>query len=334
MLWHNGGTADSAPSPGSHRPRASAPSSWPTTCAASTASASECSLRWTAAHPDAAVLTSTRRLPVVLFSPGLTGVRGQNTGWAMDLASHGYVVVALDHPYDSAAVLRRDGSIVRTTVTATGDDAEDNRAADRLTAIRAADLRFVLDELHRVGGPRAPGEPPVDIPEGLTHLVGRLDLNRVAVAGHSIGGAAALLAAGHDPRMRAVVNLDGLPRAAGSLPHRPPVLALVAGRGTGNAPGDARYEETLEEVLAAAAPSVRVEVPGAAHLSLTDAPSFLPPLPSLTGDTGRTSGPWAAAFATRAFLDEALAASARASWSVPLRDRLARVGEVTLYESE
>jgi predicted dienelactone hydrolase len=41
---------------------------------------------------------------VVLFSPGLAGVRSQNTAWAQELASHGYVVVALDHPYDSAAL--------------------------------------------------------------------------------------------------------------------------------------------------------------------------------------------------------------------------------------
>ena len=42
---------------------------------------------------------------MVLFSPGLAGVRSQNTAWAQELASHGYVVVALDHPYDSAALL-------------------------------------------------------------------------------------------------------------------------------------------------------------------------------------------------------------------------------------
>ena len=50
---------------------------------------------------------------MVLFSPGLAGVRSQNTAWAQELASHGYVVVALDHPYDSAAVVLADGRAPR-----------------------------------------------------------------------------------------------------------------------------------------------------------------------------------------------------------------------------
>jgi len=51
--------------------------------------------------------------PLVLFSPGLGGVRTQNSAWAEDLASHGYVVAAVDHPYDSAAVVLADGTVIR-----------------------------------------------------------------------------------------------------------------------------------------------------------------------------------------------------------------------------
>jgi hypothetical protein len=46
---------------------------------------------------------------------------------AQEPASHGYVVAALDHPFDSAAVVLADGRVVRSTVTTTGDDAEDHR---------------------------------------------------------------------------------------------------------------------------------------------------------------------------------------------------------------
>lgn len=82
------------------------------------------------ARPGAPVAESPGRLPVVLFSPGLQGVRQQNTAWAIELASHGYVVAAVDHPYDSAVVVRTDGTLVRTAVRASGDDAEDQRRAD------------------------------------------------------------------------------------------------------------------------------------------------------------------------------------------------------------
>lgn len=70
----------------------------------------------THAIPDAPVAAEGGRFPVVLFSPGSSGVRTQNTAWAEELASHGYVVAALDHPYDSAAVVLSDG---RTITSAT-----------------------------------------------------------------------------------------------------------------------------------------------------------------------------------------------------------------------
>ncbi|MFF1343466.1 hypothetical protein ACFVYT_37485 [Streptomyces sp. NPDC058290] len=47
---------------------------------------------------DVPVADGGERFPVVLFSPGLGGVRTQNTAWAEELAAHGYVVVGIDHP--------------------------------------------------------------------------------------------------------------------------------------------------------------------------------------------------------------------------------------------
>lgn len=219
--------------------------------------------------------------PLVLFSPGLGGLRTQNSAWAEDLASHGYIVASLDHPYDSAAVVLKDGTIIASTLATTGNDAADQRVADDLASIRADDLLAALDRLT--------AELGVGVVEG------------VATAGHSIGGAAAILAASRDDRVDAVVNLDGLPRGG-----RPtvPVLAIVAGEGTGSAQSDARYEAALTEVLSAC--GTRVVVQGAQHLSFTDSALFLPPLPSLIGSNGRTAGLEVATRETRAFLDSAL----------------------------
>lgn len=216
--------------------------------------------------------------PLVLFSPGLGGVRTQNSAWAEDLASHGYIVAAVDHPYDSAAVVLEDGTVISSTLRTTGNDNRDQRIADDLASIRADDLVATLDRLEE-----------------------ELDVEGVATAGHSIGGAAAILAASRDDRVEAVVDLDGLPRGG-----RPtvPVLAIVAGEGTGNAESDARYDAALTEVLAAC--GTRIVVQGAQHLSFTDAALFLPPLPSLIGSDGRTAGLEAATRETRVFLDSAL----------------------------
>ncbi|MFJ3201457.1 alpha/beta hydrolase family protein [Streptomyces sp. NPDC086989] len=242
---------------------------------------------------DAAAAGDGERFPVVLFSPGLGGVRAQNTAWAEELASHGYVVVGLDHPYDSAAVVLSDGRTVRTEVSATGDAVEDERRAAAWTAVRAADLSFVRARLERVDGGAIAGP-----------LAGRLDTGRVAVAGHSIGGGAALQAARQDPGFAAVIDLDGYPHDPGPQPFRQPVLALTQAIGPDTDPD---YLPALTRVLAlSSATSYRLTVPGAAHLTFTDAPLYLPPVPSLVGSPDRTEGLRITAAASLVFLDSTL----------------------------
>ncbi|WP_242432691.1 hypothetical protein [Streptomyces sp. Root1310] len=72
--------------------------------------------------------------------------------------------------------------------------------------MRAADLRFVLDQLtvlERGGNPDAEGSP---LPRGLR---GTLDLTRVGAFGHSRGGAASAAVMYLDERVRAGIDLDG-----------------------------------------------------------------------------------------------------------------------------
>ncbi|MHC8564032.1 alpha/beta hydrolase [Streptomyces albidoflavus] len=45
-----------------------------------------------------------RRRPVVLYSPGLQISRTLGTATAIELASRGYVTVAVDHTYEAPAV--------------------------------------------------------------------------------------------------------------------------------------------------------------------------------------------------------------------------------------
>jgi predicted dienelactone hydrolase len=47
--------------------------------------------------------------PVLIFSHGLTGFRNQNTFEVEELASHGYIIVGIDHTYDAAATIFTDG---------------------------------------------------------------------------------------------------------------------------------------------------------------------------------------------------------------------------------
>ena len=285
------------------------------------------------------------RFPVVLFSPGLGGVRTQNTAWAEDLASRGYLVAGVDHPFDSAAVVLADGRTVHTTIAASGNPAEDAKRRTRWTEVRADDLRFVLTRLTAAdpavsspglltppatGEPAASGFGPLTPPatgepaaSDLGPLAGRVDSGRVAVTGHSIGGAAAMRAAEKDPRITAVVNLDG-GLNPGQGPVRQPVLTLTHDV-TG--PSGAEYLAQVTRVLdRGAVTSYRLTVPGSAHLTFTDAPLFLPPVPSIVGSLGRAESIRLTNQTTAAFLDAALLGR-----PVDLPAELARHGDLHIH---
>jgi dienelactone hydrolase len=157
-------------------------------------------------HSAAGVPVSRRstRYPVILFSPSWPGRRAQNTVLAEELASRGFLVVAIDHPFGSAAVAFPDGRVIHTTLgeflggsTVEAVEASYQQALDELER-RTADARFVLDEIGRLDA---------DDPEGL--LTGRVGLNRVGMMGYSFGGAVAAETAFRDDRIQAVLNLDG-----------------------------------------------------------------------------------------------------------------------------
>ncbi|OXY85473.1 alpha/beta hydrolase family protein [Streptomyces diastatochromogenes] len=254
---------------------------------------------------NAPVAGGGERFPVVLFSPGAGGVRTQNTAWAEELASHGYVVAALDHLYDSAAVVLDDGRTIRAATASTGDRDADEELAAGWTAVRAADLGFVLTQLEgldrgAIAAPLVGSDPST----GRDPLAGRLDTGRAVVTGHSMGGAAALQAARQDPRFAAVIDLDGYPHGPASPALHQPVLALTQAITPST---DPRYLPRLTEALASdTATSYRLTVPGAAHLTFMDGPLYLPPVPSIVGSLGRTGSPRVVAATTLAFLDATL----------------------------
>lgn len=149
---------------------------------------------------DRAPARRGRRRPVLLYSPGAGSDRSFNTLVVEDLVSWGYVVVTVDHPYDSGEVEFPDGRVVLSVPN------PDEDTVKKAVAVRAADLRFVLDclaVLERGGNPDTRRRP---LPHGLR---GTLDLARVGAFGHSRGGAAAAAAMAEDARIQAGLNMDG-----------------------------------------------------------------------------------------------------------------------------
>ena len=147
----------------------------------------------TNAISDATPAGGQRSLPLVVLSPGFTNSRSALTALAEDLASHGYVVAGIDHTYESFATAFPDGRV--TTALAREAPRRGPGFWEKVVAGRAADVSFVLGEL--TGAYRAwPG-------------AGLIDPSRIAMAGHSAGGAAAIAAMLADSRIRAGIDMDG-----------------------------------------------------------------------------------------------------------------------------
>jgi pimeloyl-ACP methyl ester carboxylesterase len=116
-----------------------------------------------------------------------------------DLASHGYVVVAIGHTYDAEAIAFPDG---RVEVHRPDVDIKPHLAVAR----RRMDAQLVLDKLDALAAGTNPDGEHRALPAGLR---GRLDMTRVGMFGHSLGGAATAQTIAHDRRVVAGINLDG-----------------------------------------------------------------------------------------------------------------------------
>ena len=145
----------------------------------------------TNAAVDAAPAGNQRSLPLVVLSPGFTSHRSTLTALAEDLASYGYVVAGIDHTYESFATAFPDGRV--TTCLAREAPRRDRN--EKVVAGRAADVGFVLGELTGAH-PAWPG-------------AALINPSRIAMAGHSLGGAAAIAAMLADSRIRAGIDMDG-----------------------------------------------------------------------------------------------------------------------------
>jgi len=169
------------------------------------------------AHPGA--------YPLIAFSHSSGGHRRQATFLCTHLASHGYIVVAVDHTGNTT----RDAAALARLVAA-GHDTPVQRETrvQEWIAARVPDLCCLLD--HLLSG--AAGE-----------MGACIDPHRIGIAGHSFGGWAALAVPAVDGRIRAVLALarggSAQPRSGiipATLPFAwgrdVPTLFLVAERDT------------------------------------------------------------------------------------------------------
>jgi len=158
-------------------------------------------------YNDLPIDRSAGPYPILVFSHGWNGFRQQSTFLMEDLASHGYIVVAMQHPYGATLTVLPDGTLIPNNPEALPKDKPDDEyeAAARILVNQwAGDMGFTLDYLARLNENDPGGQ--------LTNL---LDLQKVGIFGHSTGGGATIQFCGTDPRCKAGLTLDAFMRPVG-----------------------------------------------------------------------------------------------------------------------
>lgn len=151
------------------------------------------------AYKNAQLANADGPFPIIIFSHGWKGFNAQNTGQALELASHGYVVVAVQHTYGAITTVFPDGTIAPNNPNALpADDNDPNYEviARKLVDQWAGDISFVLDQLNSPEN------------EAGSFFNSKLDFSRIGVYGHSTGGGAAIEFCGRDSRCKAVLGMD------------------------------------------------------------------------------------------------------------------------------
>ncbi|HXC99983.1 MAG TPA: hypothetical protein VN048_11630 [Verrucomicrobiae bacterium] len=152
---------------------------------------------------DAEVSPRQRAYPVVLMRAGLAALTADYSSLAEDLASHGYVVVGFDAPYRSFITVFPDGRVIARAPQNNADllsGPQVEQLTTKLARAWTSDMSFALDQLERMNASDPSGRFP-----------GRLDMQRIGVFGHSLGGATALQFCHDDSRCKAGIDVDGLP---------------------------------------------------------------------------------------------------------------------------
>jgi predicted dienelactone hydrolase len=202
--------------------------------------------------------TDRAPFPVLVFSHGLVGLRLQNSSTLQELASWGYVIVAIDHTDAAAVTVFPDGDVRFYNMERFGIppdvEPDEKLVTDRVFPVWVADQRFVYDMLETW----AVNDPL---------LAGKLDVTRIGSFGHSFGGAVSLEVCRVDSRCRAAVDMDGgLYGQTLTQPSVRPLLLMTSAESMQLSYAVKRWRQMIAN---ADAPAYWLELPGSTHLSFT-----------------------------------------------------------------
>ena len=168
-------------------------------------------------YPD----TTEGNFPLVVFSHGAFGYYQSNYSTYAELASNGYVVVALDHPHHAVFSKNTDGNIVTVdqqfindAMVIGGGEEIDNEMVYSVTKdwikLRTADESFVIDSINEAKKSGAFSDAwHADDDTLLLSVINMTDTDKIGAMGHSLGGAAGVELGRERNDIKALIDLDG-----------------------------------------------------------------------------------------------------------------------------
>jgi acetyl esterase/lipase len=236
--------------------------------------------------------------PLVIFSHGTGGMKSSNTSTFTNLASSGYVVCSIDHPYHSLFTLDAqrkmtliDRPYMQSYLNLSGgkyDAATVFQLESEWMALRTADINFVVDTVIAQARTAQPGT-----------LYALIDPRKIGLMGHSLGGEAAAAVARERAEngkqdIAAVINLDADLHGEYSLDENGsqvlidrtypvPLLSIISDSlwrlMDGVPDGDAVI--AVKHISATAPNAFLIHMLGTNHMSFTDLPLVSPAMVAL-----------------------------------------------------
>lgn len=218
------------------------------------------------------------KFPLVIFSHGGLGTITSNESLYLELASHGFVVCSIGHPFHALSTVSEDGKIIRVDDQYFRELQEEDPGKDpqqsyqyyqKWMQLRTDDINFVLDTLINKADSR------------LIELYDYIDVERIGIVGHSLGGSAALAM----PRLRDDIDMvvalespylfDIIGVEKGEFlwlnqDYPVPVLNIYSDSAWSNLSSWSQYRRNVEYLEKPIDSIENLYLPGAGHFSLTD----------------------------------------------------------------
>ena len=173
-------------------------------------------------YPDAPWMADTK-FPLVVFNHGLSSYRESNSFLCLELASQGYAIIAVGHPYDACCAELDDGICIFFDAELSKKQYDPllgglvkafrltrSKGTDRELAQRFDELQQRYCRLIRSRVSEWEKDTLSAVAYAKQRYSDRIDFERgIAVTGHSLGGAVAFVLCLDHPEFVCGINIDG-----------------------------------------------------------------------------------------------------------------------------